>query len=57
LVYDPGSIAVWDNAGIRHAIPKGVLALFDIAGIDARHSDPNPDFALARCWIRHLSNC
>ena len=57
LVYYPGSIAVWDNTGIRHAITKGVLTLFDIAGIDARHSDPNPDFARAWRWIRHLSNC
>src|SRR5438045_381664 len=46
-VHPPRAIAMGNDAGIRHAIAEGILALLDLTGIDARHGHANPHFARA----------
>jgi hypothetical protein len=35
---------------VWHAVPKGILSFLDVAGIDARRRDPDPQFT--RPWSR-----
>jgi hypothetical protein len=44
-IYTSGSIAVRDDARIRHAEAKSVLAFFDVPRIYSGCSDPNANFS------------
>src|SRR5450756_1224954 len=54
LIDNPGAIAVGNHAGkFYRAIAAGAAA--DIGGIDAGRFQPDPDFARAGHWRRHLA--
>src|SRR5271155_1400016 len=55
-MHAPGTITVRNHARIRHAVAKGVLALLDIAGIDARGSNANTNFSGRWSRVRHLAD-
>jgi hypothetical protein len=40
-IYMSGSITVRDDARIRHAVAKRILAFLDVARVDSGCSDPN----------------
>jgi hypothetical protein len=56
FVHLPGTVAVRNDAGVRHAVTKGVLALLNLAWVDARRGYTNANFAASRMRVRHLSD-
>jgi hypothetical protein len=49
LIDLPCAIAMQNDPRVRRAVAKGILALFDIAGVYARGRDPNAHLKLP--WL------
>ncbi len=56
LVDVTGSVAVRNDARVGHADGEGVLAFFDVAGINAGESDADAELAGARFGVGHFSD-
>src|ERR1700740_3137367 len=56
LIHAPSAIAMLNHTRIRHAVAKGVLALLDISGTDARGSNANANFSGRRNRVRHFAD-